>query len=268
MGFFTDFWIISILLGPGLAISYGLENPSFNPAAHLLGLILVQTASIAVVYLILHILPTDIRFKNKVLSKVMKQAHDTKDDVITVLHNVTGIFKKNFGDLGFYMALGFISFAYGVYIASIIAYLLKIKLKRAVIAIASGGAFAVIFWYFLALGYIPFITPVTVFATVTAISIIFMIYGIIRENRIIKNMAGMVIKRRNEIKDKRLDIQDEIGDNIEKAKNELIKHQKNSQKHAKELIKKSKDFTERVAEHLPQPEQQDNQVRSSQEPPD
>jgi uncharacterized membrane protein len=268
MGFFTDFWIISIFLGPGLAISYGLENPFFNPAAHLLGLIIVQTASIAAMYMILHVLPTNVRFSNKVLEKVMKQAHDTKDDVIHVLHNATGLFKKNFGDLGFYMALAFISFAYGVYIASIVAYLLKVRLKRAMISIATGGAFAVVFWYFLALGYIPFITPVTVFITVTAISAAFMVYGEIREKRVIRNMAALVIKRRKEIQDKGIEIQDGLGTNLKKARVELEKQHKKGQKQAKEFLKKSRDITDRVTEHLSQQEQQDNQARSSQGPRD
>jgi uncharacterized membrane protein len=256
MGFFTNFLIISIFLGPGLAISYGMENPSFRPAAHLFTLMAFQCLGIAIVYILLRVLPTDIRFNNKVLDKVVDYLHDTRDGVVKTLDNVTSIFKKNFGDLGFYAALGFISFAYGVYIAAAVAYVLKVKIRRAMVSISIGGAIAIVFWYFLALGYIPFITPVSVFIAVTGLSAVMMIYGYSRENRTIRRIAGQVIERRQEIKKHRHSFQREVVKTAKLAGKEAIKGGKAAESHARKAAIKSKeaaeDFIEKGSQRISQ----------------
>jgi uncharacterized membrane protein len=256
MGFFTDFLIISIFFGPGLAISYGLENPAFRPPAHLFTLLAFECLGVAIVYIILKKLPSDIRFNNKVLDKVVDHVHDTRDGVLKTMENVTGLFRKNFGDLGFYFALAFISFAYGVYIAAAIAYILRVRIRRAMISIASGGAFAIVFWYFLALGYIPFITPTSVFITVTTISAVLMIYGYFRENRIVRMLADEVINRREMVRTKGVELQDELVKDVKMAGKEIKKTHKKSQKEVRKAVAKTKDLTEDIihkgAEHLSQ----------------
>lgn len=199
MQFFTEFLLISIFLGPGLAISYGLGDPEFNPAAHLITLLLLETLGVAIVYLILRKVPTDIRFNNRVLDKVAHHLKDTRTAAIKTLENVSELFMRRMGDMGFYAALAFISFAYGVYIAAIVAYLLKVRLRRAMISIASGGAVAIVFWYVMALGYVPFITPISVFVFVTMLSVIFITYGYFQENCVVCQITDFIEDGRRNI---------------------------------------------------------------------
>lgn len=217
MSFFTNFLIISILFGPGMAISYGLENPLFMPTAHLSTLLVIESLSVILVYTILRLLPTETRFKNKLLDKIALHIHGSRKSAISVMENVSDKFKKNFGDLGFYMALALISFAYGVYIAAAVAYFLKIKLKQAVISIAIGGAFAIVFWWYLALGAIPFVTPTLIFVVITGLSIAFMIYGFFRENRVIRRIGDELVERRNKLVERRNRLKKEIKGNVKKV---------------------------------------------------
>lgn len=199
MPFFPEFLLISIFLGPGLAISYGLGDPGFNPAANLISLLLLETLGVAIVYFILRTVPTDIRFNNRILNRVAHHLRGTRTAAVKTLENVSELFTSRIGDMGFYVALAFISFAYGVYVAAIVAYLLKVRLRRAMVSIASGGAVAIIFWYFMALGYVPFITPVSVFVLVTMLSAIFITYGYFQENCVVCQITDFVEERRKSI---------------------------------------------------------------------
>ncbi len=195
VSFFIKFLIISIFFGPGMAITYGLGNSTFDPRRHLINLFIIQSISVILVYAILRRLPTDIRFDNKILDKLTEQIHESKTNVMGVMEKISGHFTSNFGDLGFYMALTLLTFAYGPYLAAIVAYLLKVKLKRAIISIAVGAAVSIVFWWYLALGAIPFITPTSVFVVTTFLTILFIIYGWFRENSIILAISYGIMDR-------------------------------------------------------------------------
>jgi uncharacterized membrane protein len=212
--FFTRFLFVSIIAGPGMAISYGLENPAFKPLAHLALLWAVNLISIIVIYALLDIIPLKRRFENKLLSKVMGHVHGSREGMEKILDRVSGIFESRFGDIGFYMALAFISFAYGPYIAAIVAFFISVNLRRAIISIAVGSTTALIFWWYMALGMIPFVTPTLVFVVVTGISIVFMIYGFARENRIVNMLASIVVTKRKQVKKKQEYITSKIAEEV------------------------------------------------------
>ncbi len=209
--FLTQFLFISVVFGPGMAISYGLGNPLFRPLAHLSLLLLFELLSVLFLYSILHLLPTEKRFENKILDKVATYIHKSRREIVGRAGELTLSFRRSFGDLGFYMALGLVSFAYGVYVAGIVAYFLRIRLKRAIIAISIGGAVAIVFWWYMALGLVPFLTPTIVFMVVTGASAFFLVYGWVRENRILRSMAGEFLEKGDRLTRRILGSVDKFG---------------------------------------------------------
>jgi uncharacterized membrane protein len=220
MSFFTNFLLIAIVFGPGLAISYGLEEPIFQPAAHLFTLLVIEIISIAVVYEILYFLPTDIRFKNMLLDRVANHIHKSRKNMVTSLDNISKLFKKNFGELGFDIALGLLSFAYGVYVSAAVAYALKVRLKRAMIAISLGALVSIIFWWLVAVYTLTY-APIMVFVVVTVLSIAFMIYGWTRENKIIERIAEEILEQKDFVLQK--------GDHLTKHVKKIIDKEREHQ---------------------------------------
>ncbi|MBN2518493.1 MAG: hypothetical protein JXB14_06595 [Candidatus Altiarchaeota archaeon] len=197
--FLTKFLAISVFLGPGVAISYGLTNPGFRPVAHLLTLFVINIVSIFVIYGILRRLPLERRFENKILDKIVTQIHGSRKSMERVMKNVADIFEKSLGDIGFYTALALISFAYGVYVATVMAFFLRVRLRLAVISIAVGAVLSLVFWWYLAIGSIPFITPGLVFVVVTSISIVLMVYGFVRENKVIRRIGKLLAEKGDDL---------------------------------------------------------------------
>lgn len=234
--FFAKFVGVSIVFGPGMGISYGLENPAFQPVRHLTNLFIINIASIAIIYAVLRYLPLQKRFENKILNKVMGHVQGSKASIEKTLNNVSKNFEKHFGDIGFFMALALITFAYGPYIAAAIAFFISVRLKRAMIAIAIGSLAALIFWWYLALGAIPFITPTLIFVVVTGASILLFTYGWIRENRLLEKMGSEMVTRGNQVIEKRKELRKGIQRNVNKARNNFKKRRDRSVKQLDETI--------------------------------
>jgi uncharacterized membrane protein len=228
MTFFITFLVIAFFFGPGMAITYGLGNPVFEPVPHLIALLIIESLSVIVIYGLLYRLPLERRFENKILDKIAVQVHTSRRNVTSTTEKISGIFRRNFGDLGFYLALSFASFAYGPFIGAAIAYFLKVQLRRAILSITIGAAVSIVFWWYMALGMIPFITPTLVFVVMTCISAAFILYGWTRENRIVKMISDnilnkkdfllektdQILERRNAIKEKRKELTRDLAEGV------------------------------------------------------
>jgi hypothetical protein len=108
------------------------------------------------------------------------------------MNKVSSKLEKRFGDIGSYLALIFITFGYGAYIAGAIAFFVNVKRKQAMISIAIGSLLSLIFWWYLALGAIPFITPTMVFLVITSVSILLIVIGFIKEKKMIKEISERI----------------------------------------------------------------------------
>ena len=190
--FTVKFIVVSALFGPGMGISYGLENPIFRPGAHLFTLLIVNILAVVLIYAILRKLPLDKKFQNKFLDMVMQQVHGSQKGMEATVNKVSRRFENYFGNIGFYIALGLITFAYGAYVTGALSFFLMVKMKQAIVCIAIGSVVSIVFWWYLAIGTIPFITPTMVFVAVTGASILMIGYGLIKEKRIIKEVRAKV----------------------------------------------------------------------------
>ena len=192
--FTIQFIVVSAILGIGMGISYGLENPSFNPITHLFTLLLFNLLSVVLIYALLQKLPLQKRFENKILKRVMRHLQGSQKGMEATVNKISTKFQNRFGNIGFYMAFGLITFAYGTYVTAAIAFLINVKLKQAMLSIAIGSILAIVFWWYLAIGMIPYITPTLIFVVVTTISILLIAYGLIKEKRIVNKIIAEVLK--------------------------------------------------------------------------
>ena len=192
--FTIKFIVVSAILGIGMGISYGLENPSFNPITHLFTLLLFNVLAVVIIYAILQKLPLEKRVENKILNRVLQHVHGSQKGMEATVNKISRKFESRFGNIGFYMAFGLITFAYGTYVTAAIAFLIKVKLKQAMLSIAIGSILAIVFWWYLAIGAIPFITPTLIFVVVTSFSVILIGYGLIKEKRIVDRVISEVLK--------------------------------------------------------------------------
>lgn len=194
--FTVKFIVVSALFGPGMGISYGLENPTFRPGAHLFTLLIVNILAVVLIYITLSKLPLDKKFENKFLHKVMQQVHGSKKGMETTLNKVSRQFESYFGNIGFYIALGLITFAYGAYVTGALSFFLTVKMKQAIVSIALGSVISIVFWWYLAIGAIPFITPTMIFVAVTGASMSMIGYGLIKEKQVVKEVRAKVFQNK------------------------------------------------------------------------
>jgi uncharacterized membrane protein len=190
--FITRFIIISALFGPGMGISYGLENPAFKPVAHLFTLLIVNILAIILIYAALRKVSFEKKYENHILNKVIAQVQGSQKGMEDTMNKVSSRLEKRLGRIGYYLALSLITFAYGAYIGGAIAFFVNVRMKQAMVSIAIGSVFAFIFWWYLAIGVIPFITPTMVFVVVTGISVLLMVYGFVKEKKMIKQIRERI----------------------------------------------------------------------------
>jgi len=194
--FAIKFIVVSAILGIGMGISYGLENSIFNPTTHLFTLLMFNILAVVIIYLILRKLPLEKRFENKFLDRVMQQVHGNQKGMEATVNKISKKFENRFGNVGFYMAFGLITFAYGTYVTAAVAFFIRVKLKQAMLSIGIGSVVAIVFWYYMALGMIPFITPTMIFVVTTVASLLLIGYGLIKEKRIINKVIAEIFKRK------------------------------------------------------------------------
>ena len=190
----AKFVVVSAIFGMGMGISYGLENPTFRPGAHLLTLLIFNMLAVVLIYVALSKLPLDKKFENKFLDMVMQQVHGSQKGMEATVNKVSRQFESYFGNIGFYIAFALLTFAYGAYVTGALSFFLMVKMKQAIVCIAIGSVISMVFWWYLAIGTIPFITPTMVFVAVTGISILMIGYGLIKEQRIVKEVRAKVFK--------------------------------------------------------------------------
>jgi len=108
--------------------------------------------------------------------------------------NIVNEFYKQWGDLGFYVSIAFLSFAFGFLWAAVIAYMMKLRRKAAYIAIAIGNIAGLIFWFLVAQGVLGFVDPLVFMLFVLFMSLNFFVYGEFRERSVLMRMRNLIPK--------------------------------------------------------------------------
>lgn len=204
------YFVLGLFMGPAVAIAYGITQ--FNSGFVITTLSLMYLVSIPVMYAILQKLNTQHRFKNKLLEKFAENMDKKKEELAEWLDEIAEHFKKRLGDVGFYFGLATFSFIVGLYWATLVAFFIRVDTKRAIISVGSGSVLAVIFWWYVIIKSISFITPLQFALLFLVLTLLLFAYSEIKQRATIKSMASFV---RNKI--------EKVTKETEKSKKEILK---------------------------------------------
>jgi len=171
--------------GPAVALSYGLKQ--FSALYCFVLLSMSYILSVVVISVLLSRIGLERMFKGRVFDKVSAMVRKRGGELAVQIDDVAGRFNKEFGDLGFYLALMSFTFMFGVYWAAVIAVILKLNLWRSIASMSVGAVMSVGFWIWILRGHD--IDPQTVTLLFFAITIVFIVYGAVKENKTVLKMT-------------------------------------------------------------------------------
>lgn len=183
--------LYGIFGGPALALSYGLRE--FTPLYCFLILSLTYVISVVAIHLILLWFGLQYRFRNKIFSRASAMVKERGNELALKMDDVVVKFRKEFGDWGFYLALVSFTFVFGVYWAGLIAFILQVDLWRAIFSIGVGAVLSVAFWTYIILEHN--LDPMTVTLFFLLLTILLILYGLVRENKAISNITERITSK-------------------------------------------------------------------------
>jgi len=188
------FVLLAYLFGPVAAIPYGLYNLGLDPVSIYVYLSLVYVLPVPMIFWFFEFAGSYRKFYS--LSFFRKFAKVTKrsvKDVLSVGDELQEEFEQRLGHLGFYLAISVFTFLFGIFWASLFAYVLKVKKARAILSIAAGVLVGDAFWLLVTLEMLPLKTPLEVLSILVLISLV--IYGRKREAEVIRWVESRLRKQ-------------------------------------------------------------------------
>jgi len=183
--------IYGVFGGPALALSYGLGN--FSPLYCFTLLTITYIASVMLVHVLLSRVGLRYRFRNKIFSKASSELRQRGEEIAVKVDELAGRFRKELGGLGFYLALVSFTFLFGVYWAGLAAFILGVDLWGTVLSIGTGAVLSVAFWTYVMSKHS--LDPVTVTLFFMCLTVAFMVYGLIKENKTISSISSGITSK-------------------------------------------------------------------------
>jgi uncharacterized membrane protein len=187
---FINFIILSYALGPIVAVPYGLRFLHLDPFSIFFSLTLLYLAAIPLIFKFLELGGHRKIYRGSILKKICKtcgiKAEEEVDRIRKTGDDTISYFEKKLGHLGFYFAISVFTFLFGIFWAAIFSYFLKVKRKRAVLAISSGIVFGNFFWVLVISYSLPMIKTEIILLLVV---IYLLIYGRKRERDIMRKLG-------------------------------------------------------------------------------
>lgn len=189
-----NFIILAYSLGPIAAIPYALHELMMSPLKIFLYLTILYIIQIPVIFKVIEF---GGRHKEMYKKTIFRKAarFGNEEEVLHLGDKITEAFQRELGHLGFYFAISIFTMLFGIIWAALFSYALMVKRKRAVFSIAVGVVLGNVFWLLLISYFRTMIT--TVDMILIALIIPLLIYGSMREMRVIKNIIHKFrLKRR------------------------------------------------------------------------
>ncbi|MDD5111093.1 MAG: hypothetical protein PHG85_00950 [Candidatus Altiarchaeota archaeon] len=174
--------------GPAVALSFGLKQ--FSALYCFVLLSISYILSVVVISLLLSRIGLERMFRGRIFEKFSAMVKKRGGELAVQIDDVAGRFNKELGDLGFYLALMSFTFMFGVYWAAVIAVVLRLNLWRAITSMSVGAVLSVGFWIWILRG--RDIDPQMVTLMFFAITVFFVIYGSVKENKTLSRMTEML----------------------------------------------------------------------------
>lgn len=182
-----EFIILAYLLGPVVAIPYGLGF--LSPFEIFIALSALYILALPVLFRFLEFAGYSRIYRISIFKKFSKITHRSVKSVRETGDDIINAFEGRLGHLGFYLAISVFTILFGIFWAALFSYLLKVRERFAILAISIGIIFGNLFWLFwlLVLRYsIPMTTSQMI---IFGLFILLLIYGIKRERDTIRRVG-------------------------------------------------------------------------------
>jgi len=189
-----EFFILTFTFGPAAAVPYGLTF--LNPGVIFVTLLFCYTIPVPIILYILTAFEQKEDYKNRIINEAVFLTKKQLFELRKISDSVTRVFYEWWGDLGYDIALAFLSFVLGFLWGTFLAFLMRLPKTRAYIAVFYGNLFGLIFWFAVAIGTIKIVDSSFFVIFFLFVSLYSYLYGKAREKRIIPIIVDMIRKSR------------------------------------------------------------------------
>lgn len=184
-----EFLFLSYVFGPVAAIPYALNYMNLSPGMVYLYLACVYIIPLPLIFGLFRLGNYyRRRYRSSLLKKFSRISRKHISEVMAFGDEIQQGFEERLGHLGFYGAISVFTFLFGIFWASLFAYILGVDRSKAIISIAAGVLFGNAFWLLVILNFLPLKTPVEVLALLAVVWLV--VYGWRRETEVIKKIAS------------------------------------------------------------------------------
>jgi hypothetical protein len=187
-----EFFILTFTFGPAAAVPYGLTF--LDPGVIFVTLLFCYTIPVPVILYILTAFEQKEDYKNRIINEAVFLTKKQLFELRKISDSVTRVFYEWWGDLGYDLALAFLSFVLGFLWGTFLAFLMKLPKTRAYIAVFYGNLFGLIFWFAVAIGTINIVDSSFFAIFFLFVSLYSYLYGKAREKRILPIIVEMIRK--------------------------------------------------------------------------
>ncbi len=189
------FILLTYLLGPVISVPYGLKYLRLSPYLIFFYLSLLYILALPVIFKALELGGHKKIYKTRIIRKICKSCEIKAEEEVERVKNsgdqLVRYFQKKLGHLGFYLAISLFTFLFGIFWAAALSYLLKVKRKRAVLAITIGILVGDLFWVSVIFYSLPLLNTQIIVLLVIAY---LLLYGRKREIAIMKKVGRKMLK--------------------------------------------------------------------------
>jgi len=189
-----EFFILTFTFGPAAAVPYGLTF--LNPGVIFVTLLFCYTIPVPIILYILTAFEQKEDYRNRIINEAVFLTKKQLFELRKISDSVTKVFYDWWGDLGYDIALAFLSFVLGFLWGTFLAFLMRLPKTRAYIAIFYGNLFGLIFWFAVAIGTIKMVDSSFFVIFFLFVSLYSYLYGKAREKRILPIIVEMIRKSR------------------------------------------------------------------------
>jgi len=179
----AEFFVLTFTFGPAVAIPYGLTF--LEPGIIFLTLLICYTLPVPAIIYILNKFEEKEDYKNRLINEAVFLTKKQIFELRKISDQVTKTFIDWWGDLGYDIALAFLSFVLGFLWGAFFAFIMKIPRKRAYIAIFFGNLFGLVVWFAISIGTLNVVDTRFFIAFMLFLSLYSFLYAKFREKRII-----------------------------------------------------------------------------------
>lgn len=183
---------LGLFFGPGAASSYALAFHS--PENVFLILAFLYVTPLLAFFKMAHLINYKHVRRRKFIKHVSSFAKMEVEKAIDMVDDLVVEFGKRGGELGYMLGLVIISFLFGVYLAFVLAYFLKVDEAKAFFSISVGTMLGIIFWITVISYSIKWISTDMFLGLGLLIAGFSMVYGRKREIRTIEETVKKHLK--------------------------------------------------------------------------